>query len=306
MRNIPQSDVRKSRAVRDIAFDSDHRPVLLNLNIRFHKRNRGILSQPKIDMASLKDDKCRTNFRQHLSIYVGEWTRKKLCDADSFTKCIRDAARETLPVQMLRRKFSSASAETRRTYNSVCAARSTVLNTASRVAVGEGTLPIWRDHFKTLLNRRALSVAQLEHVDRPTDAVNQPFSAFPIEPAFSTRSALTGYQESSFTCLITWINERPLQFEHQPDRKPFEVVTGVRQGTTARPCSTSLSMRSCEEEVEECPADIVLAQSECSLTDLENADDVIIFAESSTKLQHIVNLVCNLESGCSPWTTSPA
>ncbi|KAK6760734.1 hypothetical protein RB195_021980 [Necator americanus] len=29
-RNIPQSNIRKSRAVWDVAFDSDHRPVLLN------------------------------------------------------------------------------------------------------------------------------------------------------------------------------------------------------------------------------------------------------------------------------------
>ncbi|KAK6758189.1 hypothetical protein RB195_015793 [Necator americanus] len=41
------------------------------------------------------------------------------------------------------------------------------------------------------------------------------------------------------------------------------------------------------------PADIVLAPSECPLTDLEYADDVVIFAESSTKLQH-VNLVSKL------------
>ncbi|KAK6763907.1 hypothetical protein RB195_024298 [Necator americanus] len=32
---------------------------------------------------------------------------------------------------------------------------SPVLNTANGVAVGEATLPIWRDHFKILLNRQA-------------------------------------------------------------------------------------------------------------------------------------------------------
>ncbi|KAK6728728.1 hypothetical protein RB195_006024 [Necator americanus] len=31
---------------------------------------------------------------------------------------------------------------------------SAVLNTANGVAVGEATIPIWRDHFKTLLNRQ--------------------------------------------------------------------------------------------------------------------------------------------------------
>ncbi|KAK6762021.1 hypothetical protein RB195_022929 [Necator americanus] len=46
--------------------------------------------------------------------------------------------------------------------------------------------------------------------------------------------------------------------------------------------------------VDQCPADIVLAPSWCPLTDLEYADDVVIFAESSTKLQHVVNLVSKL------------
>ncbi|KAK6735307.1 hypothetical protein RB195_018480 [Necator americanus] len=62
-RNIPQSDIRKSRAVWDVAFDSDHRPVLLNFKIRFHKRNRGVPLQPKIDMAGMKDEEWRTEFR---------------------------------------------------------------------------------------------------------------------------------------------------------------------------------------------------------------------------------------------------
>ncbi|KAK6726427.1 hypothetical protein RB195_004629 [Necator americanus] len=123
-RNIPQSDIRKSRAVWDVAFDSDHRPVLLSFMIRFHKRNRGVPLQPEIDMAGLKDDECRRKFRQRVSIHVGVRTRKKLSDADSFTKCIQDAARETLPVLLPRKKFVFASAETKSTYNSVCVARS--------------------------------------------------------------------------------------------------------------------------------------------------------------------------------------
>ncbi|KAK6731003.1 hypothetical protein RB195_007460 [Necator americanus] len=48
-----------------------------------------------------------------------------------------------------------------------------VLNTANGVAVGEATLPIWREHFKTLLNRRAPSAPELEHVHRPKYAVNE-------------------------------------------------------------------------------------------------------------------------------------
>ncbi|KAK6753805.1 hypothetical protein RB195_013033 [Necator americanus] len=50
---------------------------------------------------------------------------------------------------------------------------SPVLNIASGVAVGEATFPIWREHFKTLLNRQAPSVPELEHVHRPTYAVNE-------------------------------------------------------------------------------------------------------------------------------------
>ncbi|KAK6733225.1 hypothetical protein RB195_017153 [Necator americanus] len=50
---------------------------------------------------------------------------------------------------------------------------SPVLNTANGVAVGEATLPIWKEHFKTLLNRLAPSAPELEHVHRPTYLVNE-------------------------------------------------------------------------------------------------------------------------------------
>ncbi|KAK6763049.1 hypothetical protein RB195_023665 [Necator americanus] len=41
--NIPQSDIRKSRAVRDVAFDTDHRPVLLSFKIRFTRETEEFL-----------------------------------------------------------------------------------------------------------------------------------------------------------------------------------------------------------------------------------------------------------------------
>ncbi|KAK6764193.1 hypothetical protein RB195_024493 [Necator americanus] len=50
---------------------------------------------------------------------------------------------------------------------------SPALSTANGVAVGEATLPIWREHFKTLLNRLAPSASELEHVHRPMYAVNE-------------------------------------------------------------------------------------------------------------------------------------
>ncbi|KAK6729338.1 hypothetical protein RB195_006409 [Necator americanus] len=50
---------------------------------------------------------------------------------------------------------------------------SPVLNTVNGVAVGEATLPIWSEHFKTLLNRLAPSALELEHVQRSIYAVNE-------------------------------------------------------------------------------------------------------------------------------------
>ncbi|KAK6762235.1 hypothetical protein RB195_023086 [Necator americanus] len=50
---------------------------------------------------------------------------------------------------------------------------SPVLNTANGVAVGEATLPFWRDHFKTLLNQQAPSAPELDHVHKPTNVVNE-------------------------------------------------------------------------------------------------------------------------------------
>ncbi|KAK6761773.1 hypothetical protein RB195_022743 [Necator americanus] len=54
--NISLPDIRKSRAVWDIAFDSDHRPVLLSFIIWFQKRYWEAQHQPKPDMAALKDN----------------------------------------------------------------------------------------------------------------------------------------------------------------------------------------------------------------------------------------------------------
>ncbi|KAK6762961.1 hypothetical protein RB195_023608 [Necator americanus] len=50
---------------------------------------------------------------------------------------------------------------------------SPVLNTSNGVAVGEATLPIWKEHFKTLLNRLSPSAPELEHVHKRTYAVNE-------------------------------------------------------------------------------------------------------------------------------------
>ncbi|KAK6756542.1 hypothetical protein RB195_014764 [Necator americanus] len=51
-----ENSIRKSRAVWDVAFESDHHPVLLGFKKWFHKRNREVPLQPKIDVVGLKDD----------------------------------------------------------------------------------------------------------------------------------------------------------------------------------------------------------------------------------------------------------
>ncbi|KAK6737021.1 hypothetical protein RB195_019611 [Necator americanus] len=486
-RNIPQSDIRKSRAVWDVAFDSDHRPVLLSFKVRFHKRNRGVPLQPKIDMAGLKDDECRRKFRQRVSIHVGVRTRKKLSDAHSFTKCIQDAARETLPVLLPRKNAGDFNQEKRlrrklrrqlqqdrdnertsramefekawedrnprkayallKQYSGKMKRCSHVLNTANGVAVGEATLPIWKEHFKTLLNRLAPSAPELEHVHRPTYAVNEepPTESEVLvciqkmkngksggDDGISAEMMLkylppSGIREMTKIIRSIWINERiPDSWRHantislhkklsvtdprnyrgisllrvmykvleriildrlikhreettrdeqagfRPGRStidqvfivrrvieiwlrysktmqlafldfeaafdsphrgrllnalradgvpgkfvrllddmnqrtiaavrtpagcttPFEVVIGVRQGAVAGPFLFNFAIDDImRRTVGHCPADIVLAPSGCPLTDLEYADDVVIFAESSTKLQHVVTLVSKL------------
>ncbi|KAK6752126.1 hypothetical protein RB195_003505 [Necator americanus] len=456
-----------------------------------------------------EDDECRTKFRQRVPIHVAVRTRMKLSDALSFTKRIQDAVNETLRALLPRKKFAFASAETRSTYNSVCAARSAgdfnqekrlrrklrrqlqqdrdnewtsramefekawedrnprkayallkqysgkmkrcspVLNTANAVAVCEATFPIWKEHFKPLLNRLPPSAPELEHVHRPTYAVNEepPTESEVLVCIQKMKNGKSGGADgigaemlkyfppsgiremTKIICLI-WIDERipdswrhaiiiPLHkklsvtdprnyrgisllrvmynmykvLEHiildrlikhreettsdkqagfRPGRStidqvfivkrvieiwqryskpmqlpflyfeaafdslhrgrllnalpadgvpgkfvrllddmnqrttaavrtragcttPFEVVTGVRQGAVAGPFLFNFAIGDIMRRiVDQCPADIALAPSGCPLTDLDYADDVVIFAESSTKLQHVVNLVSKL------------
>ncbi|KAK6758097.1 hypothetical protein RB195_015734 [Necator americanus] len=62
----------------------------------------------------------------------------------------------------------------------------------------------------------------------------------------------------------------------------FEVVTGVKQGAVAGPFLFNFAVDDImRRTVDQCPADIVLAPSGCPLTDLEYADDVVMFAERS-------------------------
>ncbi|KAK6757252.1 hypothetical protein RB195_015212 [Necator americanus] len=297
-----------------------------------------------------------------------------------------------------------------------------VLNTANGVAVGEATLPIWREHFKTLLNRLAPSAPELEHVHRPIYAVNEePPTESEIlvctqkmkngksggDDGISAKMLKylppSGIREMTKIIRSIWINERiPDSWRHaiiiplhkklsamdprnyrgisllrvmykvlkriildrlikhreettrdeqagfRPGRStidqvfivrrvieirqrlnalradgvpgkfvrmlddmnqrttaavrtpagcttPFEVVTGVRQGAVVGPFLFKFAIDDImRRTVDQCPAHIVLAPPGCLLTDLEYADYVVIFAKSSTKLQHVVNLVSKL------------
>ncbi|KAK6760337.1 hypothetical protein RB195_021710 [Necator americanus] len=192
-RNIPQSDIRKSRAVWDVAFDSDHRPVLLSFKIQFHKRNRGVPLQPKIDMAG----RCKGNA-------PGSIAAEEVAFASAETKStynsvfVARSAGDFNQEKRLRRKLRCQLQQDRdnewtsramefekawedrnprkayallKQYSGKMKRCSHVLSTANGVAVGEATLPIWKEHFKTLLSRLAPSAPELGHVHRR--AVNE-------------------------------------------------------------------------------------------------------------------------------------
>ncbi|KAK6764296.1 hypothetical protein RB195_024569 [Necator americanus] len=84
---------------------------------------------------------------------------------------------------------------------------------------------------------------------------------------------------------------------------PFHVVTGIREGAVTGSFLSNIDdiMR---RTVHQCLADSILAPSRRHLTDLEyDPDDVVTFAETSAKLQHIEKL-CTETASCSLWTTS--
>ncbi|KAK6740649.1 hypothetical protein RB195_008858 [Necator americanus] len=98
-----------------------------------------------------------------------------------------------------------------------------------------------------------------------------------------------------FVRLLDDMNQRTTAAVRTPAgcTTPFELVTGVRQGALAGPFLFNFAIDDImRRTVDQCPADIVLAPSGCPVTDLEYA--VVIFAESSTKLQPVVNLVSKL------------
>ncbi|KAK6756467.1 hypothetical protein RB195_014715 [Necator americanus] len=184
-RNIPQSDIRNSRAVWDVAFDSDHRPVLLSFKIRFYKRNRGVPFQLKIDMAG----RCKGNAPGSIAAEEVFLASAETNSTYIFV-CVARRAGDFNQEKRLRRKmrhqlqqdrdneWTSRAMEFEKSWEDRNPRKayallkqhsgkmkrcSPFLNTANGVAVGEATLPIWEEHFRTLLNRLAPSAPELEH-----------------------------------------------------------------------------------------------------------------------------------------------
>ncbi|KAK6735679.1 hypothetical protein RB195_018732 [Necator americanus] len=148
-------------------------------------------------MADLKDNECRTKFRQPVSIHVGA----RLCICGNKTHVQFFIARATLVTSTTKSvlegscvdncnktEWTSRAMEFEKAwedrnprkayaplkqYSGKMKICSPVLNTANGGAVGEATLPIWKEHFKTLLNRLAPSAPEPEHVHRPIYAVNE-------------------------------------------------------------------------------------------------------------------------------------
>ncbi|KAK6760716.1 hypothetical protein RB195_021972 [Necator americanus] len=107
---VPLSNIRKSRAIWDLDFDNC--PVLLSLMVQFQKRSREVSHQSKVNMENLKADECRKKFRKRKSVDIGLRTKRRVDRADSFTECIQDADKKTLPILAPRKKITFASAKT--------------------------------------------------------------------------------------------------------------------------------------------------------------------------------------------------
>ncbi|KAK6765420.1 hypothetical protein RB195_025369 [Necator americanus] len=100
-----------------------------------------------------------------------------------------------------------------------------------------------------------------------------------------------------FVRLMNDMNRRTIAAVRTPAgcTTPFEVETGVRQGGVAGPfCPTFTVDGLMRRTTEQCPVDVILAPSPRVLVDVEYTDNVVIFASSSAKLQHVVNIVSKL------------
>ncbi|KAK6742906.1 hypothetical protein RB195_010273 [Necator americanus] len=146
--NIPQSDIRKSRAVAGKKFAFASAETKSTYNSVCVARSTGDFNQEKRPRRKL-----RCQLQQDRD---NEWASTAM----EFEKAWEDKnPRKTYAL------LKQCSGKMKR-----C---SPVLNTANGVAVGEATLPIWREYFKILLNRHGPSAPELEHVHRSTYAFNE-------------------------------------------------------------------------------------------------------------------------------------
>ncbi|KAK6763779.1 hypothetical protein RB195_024201 [Necator americanus] len=90
---------------------------------------------------------------------------------------------------------------------------------------------------------------------------------------------------------------RDEQAGFRPGRSTIDQVFIVRRVIEIwQRCSKPMQLAFLDfgKTVDQCPADIILSPSGCPLTDLGHDDNVVIFAGSTTKLLHVVNLVSKL------------
>ncbi|KAK6761237.1 hypothetical protein RB195_022339 [Necator americanus] len=80
----------------------------------------------------------------------------------------------------------------------------------------------------------------------------------------------------------------------------LKLVTGLRQKAVRLFLFNFAINNITRRAADHCPADKVLAPSRSTLTDLEYADYVVIFAKSNTKVQRVVNLVSKLSAAYGP------
>ncbi|KAK6731323.1 hypothetical protein RB195_007659 [Necator americanus] len=121
-----------------------------------------------------------------------------------------------------------------------------------------------------------------------------------IDQVFMVRRVIEIWQLYSKPMQLRFWTLKPrstLFIEALFSRRFVRLLDDMSQRTTAAArtpagCTTPFEVTLCEEQ--QCPADTVIAPTGPPLTDLEYADDVVIFAESSTKLQHVVNLASKL------------
>ncbi|KAK6730048.1 hypothetical protein RB195_006855 [Necator americanus] len=88
IKNTP-TRAQKSKPVQDAAFDSDYLPILLGFKIRFTRETEKFLFNRKSTRQVRKKKNTERIFINDVFINVAVRTTKKLCDADSFKKCIQ-------------------------------------------------------------------------------------------------------------------------------------------------------------------------------------------------------------------------